>query len=712
MAGDSSIIPERKATAASSGGGAGRLALPFRVRLQRGLYDLGANVAAERERWVLWAPVALAVGIAIYHALWLEPAPAIGLAAGALALVLGICAVRSHSLAVRTAGFAAALILTGFALAQAQTLRVEAPKLSRPAVSVVTGSIELVEPRDDGARLILRVQTLDPEPGPALERVRVTVREFGAGVKVGDVVRVRARLLPASGPAIPGGFDFARWAFFKGLGAVGYSLGDLERLDVASDSGAAAWIAETRRRIAAYTVDVLPGATGAVAAAMLTGLRGDIPDPVWDAMQRAGLAHLLAISGLHLGLVAGTAFLAVRYGFCLWPAFALRIPVHRVAAAAALLVAGLYLLLAGATVPTQRAFLMTAVVLLGTMLDREPLSLRLVALAACVVLAIDPVQLFGPSFQMSFAAVVALVAVYERWHLRGGDKAMSGGLIVVYLLGVLITTLIASAATTPFAAFHFGRVATYGTLANLIAVPAMAVWVMPMGLLCLLLMPFGLAGPALVAMGWGIDVILGAAAIAASWPYASLTVPQPADMAVWLVVAGGLWAAIWRGPLARLAVVPVVLAGLVLALQRPPDLVVAGTGDRLAFRQENGQYAVIADRPDRFVERSWWRVLGETRPARFDWLAPPPGWRCDALGCRFMEIPGDIAVSLRPNALLLDCDSAYVVNLATGARCLQTPTLSRDDLNVRGAASIWFGDVPIIRQVWPTGARRPWDAGG
>ncbi len=261
----------------------------------------------------------------------------------------------------------------------------------------------------------------------------------------------------------------------------------------------------------------------------MVGERGAIPSDVRAAMQQSGLAHLLAISGLHLGLVAGFVFFAVRGALALWPGVVLRYPVKKWAAAA-LSMSAVYLLLAGATVPTQRAFIMTGLILLAVIVDRRGISMRLVAWAAIVVLLIRPEALLSVSFQMSFAAVVALVATYE---VAGGKVRQSLGQrgirqrLAVYLVSILLTTLVASTATAPFAAFHFNQFAAYSNVSNLIAIPIAAFWVMPLIVVSLVLMPFGLEGAVMPVLGVGIDIIIGVARAVSAWPGASLNVAAP-----------------------------------------------------------------------------------------------------------------------------------------------------------------------------------------
>jgi competence protein ComEC len=347
---------------------------------------------------------------------------------------------------------------------------------------------------------------------------------------------------------------------------------------------------------------------------------------------------------------------------------------------------------------------MTGIVMVALLLDREAISLRLVALAACVVLAIDPAALMGASFQMSFSAVIGLVAVYERWHRRRPTRgAAAPSLLWAYVVGVALSTIIATIATAPFAAFHFGRLPTYGIVANLVAVPLMGFWIMPLGLLSLFLMPFGLDEPLLKLMGLGIDAVLWSAATASSWPGASVAVPPPPAAAMLWLVAGGLWAALWWGRLARLAVLPLAVGLATIALARPPDAVVGREARMAALRAGPGDYVLAAERRDGFVLRGWRRELGIEG---FTDASGPVG--CDPRGCRLARDGRTLAVALRPNALILDCRADLVLNLASDTRCPGRITVTRSDLRDKGALAVRFSEPPRLTFVDDEEGRRPW----
>ncbi|MDG2480270.1 MAG: ComEC/Rec2 family competence protein [Alphaproteobacteria bacterium] len=433
---------------------------------------MATDLRDERERWILWAPVGLLSGIAFYFWLDNEPWPFTGLV---LLLVFALPALLPHRHnASRAIWVAGALVFAGFALAQWETQRDLAPILqSEIGPRMVSGTIVLVEPRDKGLRIVLRDPVIPRlEAGDTPRRIRITVRTHGGIVPIpGQHVETLAMLRAPPPPAYPGGYDFARDAFFKEIGGVGYAVGPLRAAEPGPEEVAAAswwqegaaWIQALRLRTTDRILETLPEPRNGVAAALLTGHRGAVADAVLETIRKSGLAHLLAISGLHLGLVAAIVFFVTRATLAAIEPLALRAPIKGWAAGAALVAAFLYLLISGGTVPTQRAFLMTAIVLFGVALGRQAISLRLVALAAITVMVISPHVVTGASFQLSFAAVIALVAVYEalrdnwpRWRVSQGPFSR----LLLYFGGVAVTTIIANLATMTLVLVQFGRMAT------------------------------------------------------------------------------------------------------------------------------------------------------------------------------------------------------------------------------------------------------------
>jgi competence protein ComEC len=677
---------------------------------------LGAGLAGDRDRWPLWLPVAAGLGVAGYFGLSREPEPWAG---GVLAaLTLGLLLRWRNQVGAGALALTLFAMAAGFAAAQARTLWLDTAMLADEVGPLrLAGTVAAVDRRPEGLRVVLDGVTA----AAADEAIELppTVRVRLAGSRgldpiPGDRLAVPAVLLPPRGPVAPGAFDFRRRAFFEGLGAVGYAIGPAERLAPAQ-SWAAQSMARVRDRTTRRVNEAVGGAAGAVAAALLTGDRAAIPDWVYEAMRDSGLAHLLAISGLHVGLVAGIVFFAVRAGLALDERLALRRPIKKWAALSALLAAGAYTLMVGAPVPTQRAFLMTGLVLVAVLADREAVSMRLVAIAAAVILAIRPESLTGPSFQMSFAAVTALVATYERlagpatrWRANAGWAAMP----LLYLGGVALTTVIASLATAPFAAFHFQRLATYGVVANLAAVPLTAFWIMPWGLAAFALLPLGLEELALRPMGWGLDALLWIARTAAGWPGAALSVPAMPGWGLGLIALGGLWLCLWRQAWRYFGLFAVALGIAGLWLTPRPDILVNGDARLMAVRDGEGRLLLSSTRVEQFAADIWLRRDGrETAEPWPESGEASPGLRCDSLGCLYQR--GSLAIALLrdPLAMAEDCRRADLViaPVPVPRGCATRLVIDRFDVWRHGAHALYVdGDWVHIETVADHVGDRPW----
>jgi competence protein ComEC len=689
--------------------------------------DFGAAFAQRLRQWAVadtapgrllpWLPVAFGLGIVIYFTAEREPS---AWAAGALALVCLAIAVltRRRSVAFPVA-LAFAAIALGFAVATLRSAHVAHPILAYPAGSVeIAGFVEVREERERSDRIVVRALKLE---GLRLEqkpdRVRVSVRK-GTAPPVGEYVTFRARLNPPLQPLRPGGYDFARDLYFQGIGATGLVHGAIKIAEPPAPPGAwlrySAAMAGLRDAIDARIRAVIPGDRGAIASALITGKRDAISAPVNDAMYISSLAHILSISGYHMAVVAGVVFFVLRAIMALIPGLAGRRPIKKWAALAALAAAAFYLLLSGAEVATQRAFIMTAIVLVGVMFDRPALTLRTLALAALGVMLFAPQAVVHPSFQMSFAATLALIAAYERglpWMSNpdssfGARMALWGGREI---LGLMLVSLVAGFATTPYAAFHFHRLAPYGVLANLLAMPIVSVWVMPAGLLALIALPFGFDGMLWQLMGDGIGVMIAIALWVADLPGA---VGRMAAFGIGplLLGTGGLVVlCLLKSPLRWCGAVVIVLASL-WAIRTPlPDVLVASDGQAVAVRTADGRLAVHRTGGDAFTVREWLAADADARLPTDPALGE--GFRCDETGCVARLHDGKlIARVLTPDAFAEDCGRAAVVVTAR-QRPPNCPALVIDRNISRSHGAIALrrqGDGFELTAARPPGQDRPW----
>lgn len=587
--------------------------------------------ALEKQRGQLfaWAPVWVGAGILTFLSLGWEPsvkALILNALLGAGLLAVGLRLLR-HSL-VGVLPIALALLALGGSLAGARLHLVAGPVLSFRYYGPVQGRVIAIDrSASDKTRLTLdRVILSRVDPGRTPRRVRISLhgdQRYLAPLP-GQVVAMTAHLSAPQGPTEPGGFDFRRHAFFQGLGAVGYTRVPALLL-ARPPPGPALWLHRTRHALADRIRAALPGRVGGFSAAIVTGDRSSLDADTLTDLRRTNLAHLLAISGLHMGLVTGLVLGAVRLALALVPRIALYHPARKIAAVAALLVAAGYLALSGANVATQRAFVMVAVMLVALILDRRAISLRAVALAALIVMVLRPESVAGPGFQMSFAATTALVTVFA-W-LRDRRRGMPPGgrvpRVLAPVAALALSSLIAGLATAPIAAAHFNMVSRFGYPANLVSVPVMGILVMPGGILAVLGMPLGLEGAGLALMRLGVGWILGVAGTVSAWPDAVSHLPTPPAATLGVVVVGGLLLCLLRGGL-RLVGLPVLLAGgLSWAGAERPALLISESGGLVGVMAEGGRVLSRA-RGEGFVARTWLENDGDGRVQEVA-VADPPG---------------------------------------------------------------------------------------
>ena len=678
------------------------------------------QLEAEQERWFLWLPVMFGGGIALYFLLPVEPWTAAAMLPVVAALAVHLTVARGAIATLMTGALLATAL--GIAAAKLRTEVVRAPALARQVGPVdVYGFVELVEPRaSKGQRLTIRVTALEKhEPHEWPYRVRVRTMTETVALEPGNAVRLKATLSPPPGPALPGDYDFARAAWFQGLGAVGYATAAPELVTSAAEPPlglrVTAAVARLRQAIGRRVVEALPGQTGAIANALITGERGGISEAINQAFRDSGLFHILSISGLHMVIMAGAVFFSIRLILAAIPAIALRYPIKKWAAAGAMAGAFGYLMISGAAFATVRSYIMISIMFLAVMLDRPAVALRNVALAALAILLVWPESLFDPGFQMSFAAVVALVAAYEWLRQREEERAavtMRGSLrqVLLFFGGIITSTLIASLAVAPFGIYHFHNTQQFAILANLVAIPICNVIVMPAALASLVAMPFGLEAAPLRVMGWGIEAMVWCANRVAGLPGAVGRVPAIPTYAFVLVVVGGLWCALWGTRWRLIGLVPIVLGLMLAPTGRRPDVLIGRAGSIVAVRTDAGQLSALAGRGANFELARWLEHDGDGRPPAE--VAKAQAFRCDGHGCTARVKGMLLAIASSPAALRDDCAAAaiLVLKFPKPKGCIPPgPAIDTDDLSARGAHALRIHDGQIrIETVADTRGDRPW----
>ncbi|WP_315711617.1 MULTISPECIES: ComEC/Rec2 family competence protein [unclassified Bradyrhizobium] len=668
-------------------------------------------------RLLPWVPVAFGVGIALYFTADHEPVLWI---AATTAALLGIVAImmRRHRLFPVAVMIVAAAC--GFAAATVKTARVAHPVLARPLYSVaLSGFVEARDIRERSDRIVLRVTSMEsPRNAVTIARVRLAVRK-GAAPEVGSFVQLKARLLPPMAPVRPGSYDFARDMFFQGIGASGFVMGAITTATPPQAAGFglgyAAAMQGLRDAIDARIRGRLSGDERAIATALLTGRRDAITPDVNDAMFVSGLGHVLSISGYHMAVVAGVVFFAVRALLALIPGLTISHPIKKWAAAAALVAAAFYLLLSGAEVATQRSFFMTAVVLIAVMVDRRAVTFRTLAVAAMIVLVAAPEALVHPSFQMSFAATLGLVALVQFGLPRLFATPDSSATQRIALWGgrelamLLLASLIAGLATTPYAAFHFHRVTPYGVLANLAAMPVVSALVMPAGLMGLVAAPFGLDGPWWTLMGLGIDWMIAVTRWVAALPGAVGRIPAFGIGPLILASLGVILIGLLRTPLRWSGAVGLVVATVWAAATPLPDVLIAGDGRAVAVRGRDGRLHAMRIGKDVFATKEWLAADADARLPADSSLTD--GVSCDEAGCVVAMADGRFAaLTLRAEALADDCARAALIVTARAApSSCAAAVIDRERLRQQGALMlVRQGRSFAVTPARAGGTDRPW----
>ncbi|MEZ5855223.1 MAG: ComEC/Rec2 family competence protein [Hyphomicrobiaceae bacterium] len=670
------------------------------------LEALGAAFTRQQDRLFLWVPVLFGTGIGVYFSLYDEPKQATVLipwfAAAALALTW------RRGLASLIVPGALFWLAAGLAMAKLASDRIAAPVVTTPLHhAVITGWVELVEPRQGrGRRVTVRVHSLEHRQhrGPPPMRIRLRIPGGEPALAPGNGVRITATVLPPGRPALPDAYDFGRSAWFMGLGGVGYTRIPPSKVtfEAPAPLDLQLWAPSERLRpaIGARITQTLPGETGGIAAALITRDRGGISEATTQAYRDAGIVHILSISGLHMTIFAGALYLLIRTILSLSPTLTLRFPIKKWAALGGLAGTTGYLLISGCSPPAVRSALMIAVMFCAILLDRPALALRNIALAALVILIITPQSLIDVGFQMSFAAVAALVAgaeAHAEWQARRGlsGAAPTHGPLsrpLMFAGGIVATTLLATGAVAPLAAYHFHKATQYGVLANMAGIPICNFLVMPAALATLVALPFGLEQWPLWAMGWSIEAMTYVALQVAGLPGASVTLPEISRTAFLMMMAGGIWMVLVNGAIRHLGWAAVA-AGLVMAPARsPPDVLVAESGKLVAVRGADGRYAALNRERSDYELARWLEHDGDGRTAGN--VGPAKVIVCDALGCVATVKGHVIAVAQHPAALADDCAKAVVLlwlaegNVECGSN---VATITRADLAREGAHAVRLG---------------------
>lgn len=695
----------------------------------RGINKLQEILYEEHDRLLLWVPVFFALGIGGYFSLSSEPSLYLGVVP-IVVLALGLLFFWRYFL-IRIILIALLLGAGGFMTGSLRSWILATPVLDKKLTPrMITGLVTDVRHYNTGKlHIILENPVISRGyDGKQLHKIRIKVQKFDQLPFPGDIITIRAGLLPPPPPTMPGDFDYARQIWFQGIGALGYGISKPEIIK--TDTDASRFTNRQRLVMAEDIRAIIAGDAGGMAAALITGMRSGISFDVVDNMRNSGLAHLLAISGLHMGLLCGAAFFFSRFLLSRSEYLTLHYPIKKWAAVIAIGAGVVYVILSGGSTPTVRAFIMVSILFLGVLVDRKAISLRLVAIAAMVILVLSPEAVLSVSFQMSFAAVVALVAAYEKVNMRWLKLSQqSRGWVrkaVFYIGTMLFTTLVAELAIAPFALFHFNKLVQYGLIANLVAMPVMASWVMPCIVAYLVLYPFGLGQLALYPMSYGLEVIMYVAETVSHTPGSYSLIPSMGLVPLVLITLGALWFAIWRTRWKNFGI-PIVIIGVMAALFTPqPDILIDNSGRLIGVRNADQDITLSSLRAGRMTRQRWAQRNGQEKAEKWSYNGEGDTgeiWMsCDALSCLYRPAHKStetlIALVKDELALTEDCMNAQVVISLVPVE-IDCPSASlvidRWDFYHKGGHALWLpeksGGWITVKTVAGSRGDRPWSRG-
>jgi competence protein ComEC len=669
--------------------------------------------AIPQQSLFLWSPVLLAAGIGAYFSLAIEPSIFLASVLFVIAATL-IFVARGKLFAT-----VLAILLAGFSAAKLRTEIVYTPMLRAPVTSAhLTGTVSKVERKSPKRQMLtINVESLSNVPSEEMpSKIHVMVFGNQPNITIGDHIRLTARLRPLPRPVKPGAFDYARQLYFMSVGATGEAIGSVEiegrnsSIRYASDR----FFASLRTAIHARISDAIPEPLASFANALITGDRSAIPKSINDSLQKSGLAHILSISGLHMALVAGGVFTLVRALLAMSAALALTRPIKKYAAAVAMVVGLFYMMLADSGSATERSYIMIAIVFFAIIVDRPAISMHNLALAAIIILLIQPEQVLSASFQMSFMAVMGLAALFEWWSKLDRDRAFQKNTTQrLWIKGrnaivlAILTSIVAGVLSGIPAAHHFGRLAPYSVAANAVALPITSFIVMPAALLSVFTMPLDLDWLPLKAMQFGLDLTVRWSDWINSWPGSGFRLPHISTTAAITLALGAAVICIGRFKGILLGVAAATALGGVFISARQPDLLIDDKSQNVAVRGPDGILEPMSRKSRGFAVRKWLEAAGQNSDDE-----PKMLWSCDPLVCLTESKGRKVAVLRREAEALKPCPSADILvseyPLRKSCRGLMA-TIDRFDVWRGGSQAVYLTErEAVIETAKELQGRRPW----
>lgn len=677
-------------------------------------------LSKEQERWILWLPVCFASGILCYFSLANEPP--LWPSAAILCIAFFFAIFYRNTLLPLALSLAVLCISAGFFTIQHRSIVLLSPVISEETGFIrIEGRVTEIFPLSSGKRIVfdqLVIPSLAADKIPV--SIRLIVRTKSDEIQIGDRVSFRGVLSPPPSPVLPGGYDFSRMAYFKKIGAIGYTVSALTVISSPENPSFRQRIYNFRMHMTEHLIAVMGAKTGAIAAALMLGVKSAIDKDILTDMRASGLSHILSVSGMHLSLVAALFFFLVRTLLVLLcKPLVLRYDVKKLAALIAIVGTYGYYLVSGMQVAAFRSFLMSSMVIIAILLNRTSTPLRSIAWAAFIILFLEPESITSPSFQMSFIAVIALLSTYDL-NRNTVEFFLDQGIsrhFFTYIVGVALSSLVAGLATAPFAMYHFNQYSNYSILANLLAVPLTSFLIMPLAVLAFFAYLLKMDGFILQLMHWIIEWLISIAQWVSSLPSATKLIPFMPDSSLLLITLGILWLCLWRSLYWRLfGLAPIALAILLMLIAPKPDIIIDEKGKLFAVRDTEGALMVSSKQRGRYARNMWLKQNGQLTALNFMKETPkdvPSPISCDADSCQYWARNNLAVFAFSPAGIAQHCSTVSIMFNLTESEtpCSSSYLITLADLHNKGAHVIYFEkDKPSIITVKEAQGKRLWSS--